>query len=197
MPPPGTMQQGRGLSRMLFQELGKLKRSSIMTSITLMALGIIMVICPFNYTESLVNTLGCAMLIIAAVIGLEFISSKRVMINYIYLTCGLILGILGASVLVFDNSMVGIIGFTFSAALIVSSVIDIFSAMTYARRSQRKGWWILILLSALQIMFGLIVLINPWWNSASSLFKAIGVILLFSCVVSIIRLFFVWPIRSV
>lgn len=182
---------------MLFQELGKLKRSSIMTSITFMTLGLTMVICPAGYANSLVNALGCAMLIQAIIMGLEFISSKRFLINYIHLTCAFILGIMGASVLVFDSGMVGVIGFLFGVLLIVTSVMDIISAMTYARRSQRKGWWVLILLSGIQILLGLIVVVNPWWNTASLIFRAIGWILLFSCIVSILRLIFVWPIRSV
>ena len=42
---------------MLFQELGKLKRSSIMTSIVLMAMGIVMVICPDRYTGAVVSAI--------------------------------------------------------------------------------------------------------------------------------------------
>ena len=34
---------------MLFQELGKLKRSSIVTSIILMAVGLVMIMCPAAY----------------------------------------------------------------------------------------------------------------------------------------------------
>ena len=182
---------------MLFQELGKLKRSSIMTSIMLMAVGIIMVICPPNYTNVLVTTLGCMMIIGAVVMMLDFLSSKRVLINYIYLCLALVLGILGASVMLFDESIVKIIGFSFGVLLIVVNIIDIFNALTYSRRSQRKGWWILIVLSCLQILFGLIILVNPWWDSARSLFQVIGGILLFSSAVSILRLIFIWPIRSV
>ena len=43
---------------MLFQELGKLKRSSIMTSIIMMAVGILMIMCPEQYVSALVATLG-------------------------------------------------------------------------------------------------------------------------------------------
>ena len=43
---------------------------------------------------------------------------------------------------------------------------------------------------------GLIVLVNPWWNEPTMLFDVIGGMLLFSSVVSIMRLFYVWPIRE-
>lgn len=182
---------------MLFEELGKLKRSSIMTSITLIALGIIMVICPKEYTDTLVSFLGIVMLIGATYMALNFISSRKTLMNYVLLTGAIIMGLVGASVLIFSQSIVRLIGFVFGVLLIVSGLIDVFNAFTYARRSQRKGWWILLLLSALLILFGLIVLVNPWWNDAQSLFQVIGGILLFTSIVSLVRLVFVWPIRSV
>ena len=81
---------------MLFQELGKLKRSSIMTSIVMMALGIMMIICPEPYIPSLVSALGYVMVIGATVVVLNFISGKKVLIQYIYFTFALIAGLLGA-----------------------------------------------------------------------------------------------------
>ena len=45
---------------MLFEELSKIKRSSIMTSIILAAVGIVMILCPQQYIESLVAEIGRA-----------------------------------------------------------------------------------------------------------------------------------------
>ena len=55
---------------MLFQELGKLKRSSIMASILLAGFGLLMIICPQRYFGALVAMLGYGMLILAAVMAL-------------------------------------------------------------------------------------------------------------------------------
>ena len=77
---------------MLFQELGKLKRSMIMTSVIMMAAGILMLICPERYGRMLVAAAGYGLLILAAVMGFEFLSSKRVLINYVYLTVSLLIG---------------------------------------------------------------------------------------------------------
>ena len=46
------------------------------------------------------------------------------------------------------------------------------------------------------ILFGLVVLINPWWDEPTKLFDVIGVMLLFSSVVSIVRTIFNWPIKG-
>lgn len=180
---------------MLFEGLSKLKRSSIMTSIILMTVGIVMIMCPEQYVGALVSVLGYAMVILAVVWVLEFINSKRALIHYIYLTGTLVLALLGVAILVFDN-IVLVIGIIFGLVLLGDGCIGIFNALTYARRAERKGWQILILLSGLMILFGLIVLINPWWDEPSKLLDVIGGMLLFSSVVSIVRLIYNWPIKG-
>ena len=88
---------------MLFQELGKLKRSSIMTSIIIMAVGILMIICPPQYIDTLVSALGYGMVTLAAVMVMDFLSSRKVLMNYIYLTGALLLALLGIAVLTLDE----------------------------------------------------------------------------------------------
>jgi len=180
---------------MLFQELGKLKRSSIMTSIIMMAVGVLMIMCPTQYVNALVSTLGYVMVIFAAVWVLQFISGKRALMNYIYLTGALIVALLGIAVLVMEN-IVGVIGLIFGLLAIADGGITVFHAHTYVRRAERKGWQMLMALGGLMILFGLILLINPWWNEPVRLFDVIGVMLLFASGVSIVRLIFIWPIKA-
>ena len=97
---------------MLFEELGKLKRSSIMTSIIFIAVGIVMIMCPAQYVKSLVSVLGYGMEILAAVWILNFISGKKTLMSYVFLTGALIIALLGMAVLVFDN-IVLVIGIVF------------------------------------------------------------------------------------
>ena len=181
---------------MLFQELGKLKRSAIMTAIILMAVGVLMIMCPEQYVQSLVSVMGYAMLIFAAVVVLDFISGRKVLMNYIYLTGALMLALMGSAILVFDSDVVPVIGLVFGLLLLGVGGIGIANALTYARRAGRRGWWVLLALSAMLILFGLIVLINPWWNEPIKLFDVIGGMLMFASVVSIARLAFIWPIKA-
>lgn len=180
---------------MLFEELSKIKRSSIMTSIVLVAIGIVMIMCPARYVDSLVSVLGYGMVVFAAVLMLNFISAKKSLINYIKFAGALVLLLLGISVLVFSN-IVLIIGIVFGLILISDGILTIINTSLYVRRAQRKGWWILILLSVLMIAGGLAILINPWWNETTELFFVIGVMLLFSSLVSIVRLIIIWPIKD-
>ena len=181
---------------MLFQELGKLKRSSIMTSIIMMAVGILMIMCPEQYVNSLVSVLGYGMLIYAAVVALNFITGKRALMNYIYLTGALCMALVGIAILVFNSDVVRVIGLVFGIWLVGTGLIDLVNATLYARRAGREGWWVLAVLSVLLIVCGLVVLINPWWSEPTKLFDVIGVMLLFSSVVSIVRTVFNWPIKA-
>ena len=107
---------------MLFQELGKLKRSTIAASIILMAVGILMIMCPEQYIASLVSLLGAGMMVFAAVLIFDFISGKKCLMNYIYLTAALIIALLGFAVLVSPN-IVRIISLVFGLALTEDGVI--------------------------------------------------------------------------
>jgi uncharacterized membrane protein HdeD (DUF308 family) len=108
---------------MLFQELGKVKRTWIMSSIILMVIGIGMLICPDKYMGLMVATLGYVLLVVATVFVLDFLSSKKALINYV-------------------------------------------------------------------------LLINPFWDTPAALKVVIGVMMLFSSVVSIIRTVLTWPIKT-
>ena len=180
---------------MLFQELGKLKRSSIMTSIIMMAVGILMIMCPEQYVSALVATLGYGMVIFAAVEVLQFISGKRVLMNYIYLTGALLLALLGIAVLTLED-IVRVLGIVFGLVLIGTGGISLVRAWMFARRAELKNWWLLALLSGIMIVFGLLLLINPWWKEINQLFDVIGCMLLYSSAVGIVRLIFLWPIKG-
>ena len=179
---------------MLFQELSKIKRSSIMTSIILMAIGVVMIIIPAQYISMLVAALGYGMVTLAAVVVMEFISSRKVLMNYIYLTMALIVALLGLSVLVFDD-IVESLSIMFGLTLIAIGCINLFRAWMYARRAQRRHWWVLAVLSGLMVLCGLLLLINPWWKEITQLFDVIGCMLMYSSAVSIVRLIYLWPIR--
>ena len=181
---------------MLFQELGKLKRSSIMTSVILMAVGILMIMCPAKYVNALVSVLGYGMLIFATVLVLNFISGKKALMNYIYFTGALIMALLGSAVLIFDDDIVRVLGLIFGLALIADGAIGIANALLYVRRAEREGWKLLTVLCGMLILFGLIILVNPWWDEPTLLFDVIGGMLLFSSVVGIVRLIQLWPIKG-
>lgn len=181
---------------MIFQELNKLKRRTIMSSIILIVIGILMVLCPSDYIRTMIGLMGSVVLVFSIIGILEFLGSNKALIHYVYLTGWLIFGIVGFIVLVFEINSLFAIGLIFGIALILIGVWDIINAFIYAKRSGRSGWWILVILALAQVAFGVIILVNPWWDSFSYFFKIIGVMMLFSSLVSILRLIWIWPIKS-
>ena len=167
---------------MLFQELGKMKRSWIMTALIMIAVGVVMILCPVDYMGMLITVLGYILLILATVIVLNFLSSKKVLINYVALTGGLAVGLIGFFVLVQRREILPMLSLLFGLILVVTGLYDLFNAFMYTRRAGRTAWWILALLSLLTIAFGAILLINPWWETTAQLKLVIGVMMLYSSV---------------
>ena len=182
---------------MLFQELGKMKRTWIMTSIIMIVIGIVMILCPVQYMGMLISALGYVLLTFATVMVLGFLSSKKVLVNYITLTGGLFVGLLGLFVLVKRGDILPMLCLMFGLFLVVNGLNDLFNAFMYARRAGRAAWWVLALLSVITVLLGLILLVNPWWNSPGVLKMVIGGMMLFSSMVSIIRVIWTWPFRNV
>ena len=180
---------------MLFQELSKLKRSSIMTSIVMMSVGILMIMCPAQYVGSLVSVLGYGLVICAAVMVLDFIASNKKISDYITFLAALFLLLLGIFILVSGADILMILSVVFGIVLLVDGVHSSFHAWWYARRAGRRLWWVLLILSISLIIAGIIIFNNPWWGSGYSLVKVIGAVLLYSSAVGIVRLIMVWPIR--
>ncbi len=181
---------------MLFQTLDKLKRQSILAAILMMALGVVMLICPESYVNTLVVTVGYGMIIFAIVEMLEFISGKKALIHYIVFTGALIIAILGIFILIYNEDLLKALGWLFGFVLVQDGLFTLLNALLFARRSNRKGWWMLVVLAVALLTLGVTIFLNPWWDSPSLLMKVIGGALLFSAFVSALRLVWVWPFKN-
>ena len=184
---------------MLFESLDKLRRNSIMSAILLIALGVIIIICPEQYISLLTLAFGYTLVVIAIVMALNFFNSKKSLMDYLKFTGALILGIVGACVLVFRGDIMKVLAWLFGFLLILDGARTMIHSFTYARRSKRKAWWVLTILSVLLIFAGVVLFLNPWWHTQDQqemLMKAIGCAIFFSAVVSAVRLFWTWPIKS-
>lgn len=182
---------------MLFDSLGKIKRNSIMSSILLIALGFIILLCPESYIGSLALVFGYTLIVISIVMMLNFLSSKKSIMDYLKFAGSLVLCIIGIFVLVYMDNIVHVLACLFGFLLVLDGARTLFHSFTYARRSERKGWWILAILSIVLIIAGIVLFFNPWWNTPVKLMKVIGGTVMFSSLVSAIRLIWTWPLRDV
>ena len=133
---------------------------------------------------------------IAIVLTLKFLSGNKSLMEYLKFTGALILGIVGIAALMYRSDMMRVLAWLFGFLLVVDGGRTLFHSLTYARRSQRKGWWVLTILSVLLIITGILIFVNPFWNSADMLMKIIGCAVFFSAIVSGIRLIWTWPVRN-
>ena len=79
---------------------------------------------------------------------------------------------------------------------ILLGCMGLYHALTYARRSGRKGWWIPVILNILLILFGIMPFINPWADNPRAILQVIGGTLFYSAVVYLISLLWIWPFQQ-
>ena len=186
---------------MLFQTLDKIKTNSILTAILLMALGVVLLLCPENYISSLIAVFGYAMIVYSIVKILDFITGKMSLIHYISFTWALVVGIVGMSVLAFTDNVLHELGLLFGFLLVLDGGHSLSHAFTYARISQNRGWSVLALLSTLLVIMGVIIFFSAilfsqiFLDSPVRLLRVIGFTIIFSAFVSALRLIWVWPLR--
>lgn len=181
---------------MLFEGLDRIKRSAIMTTIVLMIAGNILLMLPSDILPFFNEIMGFALLVGAVVSIFHFLASKKALIHYIYLTIGLLVGVLGFGFLIFDGLLTIILLWMVCVFPILSGVYGIYHALVFARRSGRRGWWILIVLSAALIVFGGFVFYNPWTSSTEGTMRVIGGTLMYTAIISGLRLVWLWPIKK-
>ena len=155
-----------------------------------------MLICPESYVNTLVVTVGYGMIIFALVEMLEFIVSKKALIHYIIFTGALFIAILGVFILIYNQDLLKALGWLFGFVLVQDSLFTLLNALLFARRSNRKGWWMLIIFAIVLMALGVLIFLNPWWDSPTLLMRIIGGALLFSAFVSTLRLIWVWPFKN-
>ena len=181
---------------MLLEALGNIKNKTLITSLVLMIVGLLMLIIPEQHDRALVILLGYALVLLGAVMVWNYIGGKKEFFNSILFTGALLIIVLGIYVLVSGDDILKVLSVLFGILLIIDGFHSLVYAWAYSRRSKRKGWWVLHILSALLIVAGIVILNNPWWTTAHSFVKVIGGTILFAAAAGIVRLFMVWPIRK-
>ncbi len=181
---------------MLFEGLDRIKRSAIMTTIILMLSGNILLLLPESIIPFFNELIGFTLMVAAVVSIFNFLSSKRALIHYINLTLGLLSGMLGLCFLVFEGLLTQILIWLVFGFPLISGLYGIYHALVFARRSGRRGWWILIILSAALLVFAGFVFLNPWMGTTTGTMRVIGGTLMYTALVSGLRLVWLWPIQK-
>lgn len=180
---------------MLFNTLNKLKRTMVMMIIFLLFAGLTMFVVPVSYIPGLGKILGFFFLILAILKILDFIGSNKSMISYFGLALGFLAGFFGILLFAIDGLFLALLNWLTGTLPILLGFMGLYHALTYARRSGRKGWWLLIILNCLLLVFGTILFVNPWADDPRAVLQVIGGTLFYSGVVYMISFFWIWPFQ--
>ena len=181
---------------MLFQALDKIKQQTLITSVLLMILGLLMLLIPAQHDQILIECLGYVILLLGSVMIWDFIAGDKKFTGYIFFIIALLLILLGLFILLSGDDIMVVLSVLFGILLIIDGLHSLVHSWLYARRSGKKWWWLLLLLSVSLILAGIVILNNPWWDTAHSFVKVIGGVMLYAAAAGFVRLILVWPIRS-
>ncbi len=187
---------------MLLDAVSKIKRHSILTSILLMCLGVVMLLCPEKYVSTLIMVAGYGMIVYAMEQALEFIGKKGSLMSSITFVISIVVGLVGVAVLVYQEDVLKVLSWIFGLLLIVEGGNSIYYAFTFARRSGRKGWSILVIVASVLIIAGILLILGVIFFSFAAfrtpvfLMKLIGVAVMFSAIFSVLRLLWIWPVKK-
>ena len=181
---------------MIFEALSKIKRNAIFSAILLFAAGIIILICPNDYFPIIIMGLGYALVIIALIMVFGFFASNKSLMAYVKFIAALFLGVGGVCVLIIQQDTLKMLAWLFGFLLIIDGLRTLIHSFTYARRSHRKAWWVLTILSFFLMVAGVMLFINPWFATLDSLKRIIGGALIFSSMISLLRLIWTWPLKK-
>ena len=181
---------------MLFEELEKIKRSAIMAAIVLAAAGFVLLVVPVEYIGHLGAACGFALLVVTGVQVLEFIGGRKSLMGYIRLAAAIAAGLLGLALLVFDDLFATAVWWLVGTVPILLGFYLLYHALVFARRSGRRGWWVLLVLAALLLAFGAMVFWNPWMHDEQAAMQVTGGALMYSAVVMGLSLVWIWPVGN-
>lgn len=181
---------------MIFSALDKIKRNAIFSAILLMALGVIILICPQEHAPSLILAFGYILMIFAVVLMLMFIGSGKSIMDYAKFIFAILILIGGLCVLVYRANAMTVLAYLFGMLLILDGLHSLFHSVTYSRRAHKRAWWVLAILSLALVSIGVMLFCNPFFSTQKTLMRAIGYALLIASAVSIVRLIWTWPVKK-
>ena len=178
---------------MLFETLDKIRRGTLLSAILLIALGLVILICPAPYIGFLILAFGYGLIVVCIVMLLEFFTSKNALVEYMNLIVALALGIVGLCVLLFRDDVMTTLAWLSAFLLLLHGLLTLKFSLTYARRSGKTSWPVFAILAIALVAIAVILFLNPWWDTPEMLAKVIGIAVFFSASVSVIRLIWAWP----
>ncbi len=181
---------------MLSREIDKIKSRTLMTAIVMMFAGLALLILPTSNYETIGFVTGSAFLVFSIYEILCYIARAGTGVGYIHLIVGMIMGIAGLAFLIYPNFLLWSLWALVSLMPLLVGHYGLIHALGYTRRSGRRGWWVLLILSALLLGFVLFVIINPFADTPEAQMRVVGGTLMYSSIIQALALIWLWPARA-
>lgn len=165
--------------------LKKIKWNVIISSVIYVALGVILLLWPEKMARNICYVIGVIAVAVGIVNLIDYIRKDYSVDAYRYnLVYGLVFILFGVFVFVKVDTVVSIIPFLLGFAVTISGLLKLQNAVDLVRMKY-KGWGAVMIVSILNIAFGVVLIMNPF-DSAMILFICIGIGMIYSGVSDLI-----------
>lgn len=171
------------------RENKKLRNEFFLTSLAMIAVGIMLVFFPETSGKMICYLSGCVLLawgvikLIMYFVGeVELFGSFRLVSSVALLMCG-------AAALINPEFFAGILPTIFGCVMVIDGVLKLQYSIDLAK-IKSKWWWIVLILSLLLVSMGLLIVFNPWsWLVGLMIFT--GILLIVNGVIDIIVVLYI------
>lgn len=169
---------------MIKKELNNVEKKNMLLSILLIALGVLLVVKPDNVVNFIVIAIG-AFLMVTAIIDLVFyFMNAKLGGNFINLSKGII-EFIGSIFLMFrSEAVVSLFPVVIGLIIIFSSIFKLYVSLSIKSIDSKK-WIPNFVLSILCILFGVVIVLNPF-ETITSIVRLAGIVLIVSEVLNLI-----------
>lgn len=159
--------------------LKKIKWNVIISSVIYVALGVILLLWPEMTAKNICYVVGVISIAVGIVNLIDYIRKDYSVDAYRYnLVYGLVFVLLGIVIFVKVETVISIIPFLLGFAVTISGLLKLQNAVDLIRMKY-SGWGIVLIVSILNIAFGVVLIMNPF-ASAMVLFICIGIGMIYS-----------------
>jgi len=151
--------------------------SSVGAALVTILLGGVLVWWPDRSIQFLCMLLGVSIFATGVIYILGWLARRKKGVPAFFVIPGVILGALGVWLMTSPDSVIMLIQYMFGAILIFHGIVDLQGVAALAQHRWDR-WWIDLLLTTLTLVFGVLVLFNPFGTFAA-LVVLIGIALIY------------------
>lgn len=164
--------------------LKKVKLTSLILAVASIVFGICLLIWPKTSELVALYVISVALMLMGIASVIEFFlygyESFGFVSGAIYILFGIVISISARAI-----TQGAVFGFIVGLALLIMSLMDISNSWEY-RRLGAKNWWLATLLSVIELILGIVILVNPFIGE-SAFFIFLGAVFIYEGVATIIK----------